>query len=83
MGAGGDLTDEPPDALGEGLPERTGVVVIRVWVESAAPERAMRARISLVRDVESGEAESVVAGSDEEILDAVRRFLDEFVGSGP
>jgi hypothetical protein len=83
MGAGGDLTDEPPDALGERPPERTGVVVIRVWLEPAHPERQLRARISLVRDVERGESESVVAGSDDEILDAVRRFLDEFVGLSP
>jgi hypothetical protein len=80
MGAGGDLSDEPPDAFGERPPERTGVIVIRVWLDSAHPERELRARISLVRDVERGESESVVAGSDEEILGAVRRFLDEFVG---
>lgn len=79
MGARGDLTEEPADSSGR-RPKRTGVVVIRVWLEPAHPERQLRARISLVRDVERGESESFVAGSDEEILDAVRRFLDEFVG---
>jgi hypothetical protein len=78
MGARGDLTEEPADSSGH-RPKRTGVVVIRVWLESADPETGLRARISLVRDVERGESESVVAGSAEEILDAVRGFLDEFV----
>jgi hypothetical protein len=37
MAAGGDVSEEPPDAVGDGPPERTGVVVIRVWLESAYP----------------------------------------------
>ncbi|MFN2467007.1 MAG: hypothetical protein ABR521_02570 [Gaiellaceae bacterium] len=80
MGASGDVTEGSPGAFGGGSPERTGVVVIRVWLESADAGRGLRARISLVRDVECGETESVVAGSAGEILEAVRRFVDEFVG---
>lgn len=80
MGACGDVTEESSGAFGGGPPERTGVVVIRVWLEGTDAGRGLRARISLVRDVERRETESVVAGSAEEILEAVRRFVDEFVG---
>ena len=57
--------------------ERTGVVVIRVWLEEAGAV-GLRARISLVQDLEGGETESVVAASTEEIVEVVRRFVDEF-----
>jgi hypothetical protein len=66
-----------------GTSERTGVVVIRVWLEGAATGRALRARTLFVPDVERGEAETAVAGSAEEIIEGVRRFVDEFVGRAP
>jgi hypothetical protein len=59
--------------------ERVGVVVIRVWLEDAHPIR-LRARITLTADVAQGETESVVADSPEAILDAVRSYLDVFLG---
>ena len=79
MGASRDATDDPP-GFGRGTSERTGVVVIRVWLEGAGAGRALRARISLIRDIERGDTESILAGSAEEILEAVRGFLDEFAG---
>ena len=81
MGACGDEPDEHVDDSVVRASERTGVVVIRVWLERGDSERGLRARISLVRDVERGETESLVAASAEEILEAVRRFVDEFVAA--
>jgi hypothetical protein len=81
MSGCGDAPDEHVDDPVGGASERTGLVVIRVWLEERDSERGLRARISLVRDVERGEAESVIAASAEEILAAVRRFVDEFVAA--
>jgi hypothetical protein len=77
--AGSQRVDMPEPRLGV---ERTGVVVIRIWLEDSGARNGLRARISLVRDLESGETESVVAASTEEILEAVRRFVDEFAMTG-
>jgi len=77
--AGPDVPDESPGRFGDGT-ERTGVVVIRVWLEGEHASQGLRARISLVADIERREEESLAAGSTEEILEAVRRFVDEFVG---
>lgn len=76
--AGRDVPDESPGGFGDAT-ERTGVVVIRVWLEGDDARRGLRARISLVPDIEGREEESLAAGSTEEILEAVRRFVDEFV----
>jgi len=74
-----DVPDESPGAFGGGT-ERTGVVVIRIWLEGGDARRGLRARISLVPDIERREEESLAAGSTEEILETVRRFVHEFVG---
>ena len=58
--------------------ERGGVVVIRVWIEEGH-EKPLRARIALVRDLEGGATESVVASSPEAIVEVVREFLDAFL----
>jgi hypothetical protein len=58
--------------------ERTGVVVIRIWIEDASLRNGLRARVSLVRDIESGETATVVAAGPQELLGVVRRFVDEF-----
>jgi hypothetical protein len=57
--------------------ERTGVVVIRIWIEDAGL-RNFRARVSLVRDIESGETATVFAAGPKELLGVVRRFVDDF-----
>jgi hypothetical protein len=58
--------------------DRTGVAVIRIWVEQTGVRDGLRARISLVPDIESGETTTVVAGGRHELLGAVRLFVDEF-----
>ncbi len=58
--------------------QRGGVVVVRVWIEEAH-ENPLRARITLVRDLEEGATEAVVASSPEAILEVVRQFLDTFL----
>lgn len=58
--------------------ERGGVVVIRVWIEEGH-EKQLRARITLVGDLEGGATESVVASSPEAIVEVVREFLDAFL----
>jgi hypothetical protein len=56
-------------------PERVGVIVIRVWREP--PEGSLRARITWKVDVTSAdEAVSRPAAGVEQILDAVRGWLD-------
>jgi hypothetical protein len=59
--------------------ERTGVMVIRLWLETAA-ENALRARVIVVPDVESREAEDEVASSVDEIVEIVRQFASSFAG---
>ena len=61
--------------------ERTGVLVLRVWIEAGSGE--FRARITAERELGSGERVSVVAGSLEEILEFVQRWIDKFVRSSP
>ena len=59
--------------------ERTGVVVIRVWIESPGLPEGFRARITLLGDLEEHETESVVAATPDESLEIVRAFLDGIV----
>jgi hypothetical protein len=61
--------------------ERTSVVVIRLWIETSAGESGLRARITLVRDLEENESETAVAGDPDEIVAVVRRFVDEFAAA--
>ena len=56
--------------------ERTGVLVLRVWIEAGSGE--FRARITAESELGSGERVSVVAGSLEEILEFVSRWVEEF-----
>jgi len=58
-------------------PERTGVLVVRVWVEVGSPS-GVRARITETSDLEEGERSSTVAGSVEEIVAIVSEWLDAF-----
>jgi len=59
--------------------ERTGVLVLRVWIEAGSGE--FRARITAESELGSGERVSVVAGSLEEILEFVQGWIDEFMRS--
>jgi hypothetical protein len=58
--------------------ERAGVVVIRVWIETAEGTDGLRARITLVRDLEENEPETAVARDPDEIVAVVRHFVNEF-----
>lgn len=62
-----------------GLRERTGVLVLRIWVEQG--DGGLRARITTSDDVESPEHTSVVAATLDEILRVVREFVERFRGS--
>jgi len=60
--------------------ERTGVLLLRVWVDDA--DRRVRARITHVLDISSAEEHVVTAGSVEEIEQAVRAWLKDFSPPG-
>jgi 16S rRNA G1207 methylase RsmC len=58
--------------------ERTGVLVVRAWLEDAGDKR-LRARITHTRDVaRPGETVIVTAGR-EEVFAAVRSWLEAFM----
>jgi hypothetical protein len=57
--------------------ERTGVIIIRVWRE-AGDEDGLRARVTAVQDLESDQVDNAVAGSVEEIVEIVQRFVSAF-----
>jgi hypothetical protein len=62
---------------------RTGVCVIRVWIEAEAPK--LRAHLITTLDVETGDEESTAAAGVEAISGAVREWLGRFeqIGSRP
>jgi hypothetical protein len=60
--------------------ERTGVIVVRVWLEAGA-DNGLPARITAVRDLESEEVDNAAASSIEEIVDLVQRFLESFTAN--
>jgi hypothetical protein len=59
--------------------ERTGVLVLRVWVE-AGVDNGLRARITVEDELGSGESVSLVLGSAERIVDFVAQWVKGFVG---
>jgi hypothetical protein len=58
--------------------ERTGVLVIRAWLE-ADGETRLRARVTRVRDVTRDREISTVAATPAEIRNAVDEWLDNFM----
>ena len=60
--------------------ERTGVLVIRAWVEVNGEAR-LRARITRVLDTESGEEAVSVVATRDEITSTVADWLDAFLRS--
>lgn len=66
-------TGADPDA------ERTGVMVIRVWMEGADPnDQEVRGRITWRPDLDASGEVVLVAGSIEEITGIVARLLGSF-----
>jgi SRSO17 transposase len=61
--------------------ERSGVLVLRVWIEPVTTE-SLRARITAERDLQSRERVSVAAASVPEILEIVRDWVEEFAATG-
>ncbi len=55
------------------MPERVGVVVVRVWVE---PDGGFRARITTTDDVAERDEVVTAAASPEAVLTAVREWLE-------
>ena len=59
--------------------DRSGTLLVRVWLEGGT---AFRARVSAVAlDAPDEDRTVAVASSPREVLDAVRDWLDEFTGS--
>jgi transposase-like protein len=61
------------------LRERTGVLVLRVWIEAGSEE--FRARITAESELGAGERVTAVAGSLDEILEFIRRWVDDFISA--
>lgn len=60
--------------------ERTGVVVLRAWIEQdASPGGGLRVRITQTPDIAQPESVTAVVASVEDAIRVVRRFLEEFV----
>lgn len=59
-----------------GVRERTGVLVVRAWIEGDPAQ--LKARITQTVDVASREPVSTTASTPDQIFAAVRRWLEEF-----
>lgn len=57
--------------------DRTGVLVIRAWIEGEPP--GVRMRITRVSDISTGAEESTSVASIDEACTIVRRWLEAFV----
>jgi hypothetical protein len=61
--------------------ERTGLLVIRAWIEENGEVR-LRARITRMVDVAAREQISTVVATPEEITGAVVEWLERFLRAG-
>lgn len=59
--------------------ERTGVLVIRVWLEEGLEQDALRARITQTPDISSPTTTETAAASERELVAAVEKWLRAFV----
>jgi len=59
--------------------KRTGVLVIRAWLEDGAETDTLRARITRTSDIAEAAASQEVSASETEILAIVRSWLREVV----
>ncbi len=66
-------------------PDRGAALLVRVWLEGDPGTEAFRARLTTVGTTGGTalgrEVTIAVAASPAEVLDAVRHWLDEFVGT--
>jgi hypothetical protein len=61
--------------------DRTAVLVVRAWREDETLT-GLRARVTAVRDVVTGESVITTCATVEDICQAVRAWLDEFTAVG-
>jgi hypothetical protein len=62
--------------------ERSGVLVVRAWVEGGTPE-GLRARITQSRDLTSTEQLVTTTAHVDEILSTIRAWLDALLSDQP
>jgi hypothetical protein len=62
--------------------ERSAVLVIRAWHEEGESPEAVRARLTQTPDTAVPGWEQSAAAGEEQILAAVRAWLDAFIASG-
>jgi hypothetical protein len=60
-----------------GAPERTAVLVIRLWKEEGSGRHSLRARITQSCDLSSPVRTEAAAASEAAILDTVRIWLSD------
>ena len=63
-------------------PERTGVLVVRAWLEEENAEKPLRVRITSTLDASApGAVDTTGAASEKEVVKAVRDWLRVFVSA--
>jgi hypothetical protein len=60
--------------------DRTGVMVVRVWIERS--DGSLRARLTETLDLTTHEETSCAASSAEEIVEIVSRWVQAFAAAG-
>jgi hypothetical protein len=60
--------------------ERTSVIIIRLW-RRRDRRNGLRARITIVRDLEADEADTVVAADGHQVIEIVDRFVNDFAAN--
>lgn len=66
--------------MGDRQPERTAVLIIRLWVERE-PATSFRTRITQTLDVTKAEQVSTVTASKQEIHEIVDRWFESFLAT--
>jgi hypothetical protein len=59
--------------------QRIGVLVVRAWLEDAS-DTVLRARITQTLDITAHDDVVIVVSTSDDVCDAVRAWLDAFVG---
>jgi hypothetical protein len=60
----------------EGQAERTGVLVVRIWIEGE--NNGLRARLTGTQDITRGEETTFTAGTADEVVEIVRAWVEAF-----
>jgi hypothetical protein len=62
------------------LGERTGVLVVRIWIEAPfSAGESLRARITSRHDLDAGETDTAAATTVDQVVEIVRAWLERFV----